>query len=91
MEHVNYLIMNNITNYFVYGKILINIYTIIFWTPYAYQYIDLILEDIGKLNWVKEIVDQATSITKFIYNKVIILSMMRRFMDDMELLHQGII
>jgi len=83
--------MNNITNYFVYGKILINIYTIIFWTPYAYQYIDLILEDIGKLNWVKEIVDQATSITKFIYNKVIILSMMRRFMDDMELLHQGII
>lgn len=39
-----------------------------FWTPCATHCIDLILEDMGKLDFIKETTDSAQSITKYIYN-----------------------
>jgi hypothetical protein len=35
----------------------------------------------GKLDWIKETIDLARSITKFIYNHASVLSMMRQFTD----------
>jgi len=46
----------------------------LFWSPCTAHYIDLMLEDIGSMKSVKEILDDAKTITSFIYNnfKVVI-------------------
>ena len=43
------------------------------------------LEDIGKLQWIQEVVEKAKSITKFIYNHTNILSTMRLYTEGKEL------
>eukprot|EP00253_Pinus_taeda_P036589 PITA_36589 len=60
------------------------------WTPCAAHCIDLMLEDIGKIPFVKDIVDSSRSITKFIYNHTSVLSMMRRFTNNKELVRPAI-
>eukprot|EP00253_Pinus_taeda_P020086 PITA_20086 len=62
----------------------------IFWTPCAAHCIDLILEDIGKLGWVKNTVDHAKSITKFIYNHSWILSLMRKHTGGRDIIRPAI-
>jgi hypothetical protein len=42
-------------------------YPSLYWSPCAAHYIDLMLEDMGKLPWIKEIIDSARSVTKYIY------------------------
>jgi hypothetical protein len=51
-------------------------YPTLFWTPCA-ACIDLILEDMGKIPYIKDIVELARSITKFIYNHAYVLSLIR--------------
>ena len=48
------------------------------------------LEDMRKLDWIKETIDSARSITKFIYNHAVVLSLMRRFIGDKELVRPAI-
>jgi hypothetical protein len=43
------------------------------------------LEDMGKIDWIKEAIDSARSITKFIYNHGFVLSLMIQFTGDKEL------
>jgi hypothetical protein len=44
----------------------------------------------GKLDWIKETIDSVRSITKFIYNHASVLSMMRQFTGDKELVRPAI-
>ena len=62
----------------------------IFWTPCAAHCLDLMLEDIGKLEWVKSCVDKAKNICKFIYNHALVLNIMRDYMKKKELTRPGI-
>jgi hypothetical protein len=57
-------------NYVLVGKTLQELrkHCTIFWTLCIACCLDLILEDIGKLDWVNRVADQAKSVTKFIYN-----------------------
>jgi hypothetical protein len=48
------------------------------------------LEEIGKLEWVKSCVDKAKNICKFIYNHTFILSTMRAYTGGKELARPGI-
>jgi hypothetical protein len=48
------------------------------------------LEDIGKLEWVKSCVDKAKNICKFIYNHALVLSIMRDYTGKRELARPGI-
>eukprot|EP00253_Pinus_taeda_P022319 PITA_22319 len=48
------------------------------------------LEDIGKLDWVKNTVDHAKRITKFIYNHSWILSLMRRHTGGRDIIRPAI-
>eukprot|EP00253_Pinus_taeda_P006022 PITA_06022 len=57
----------------------------LFWTPCAAHCLDLLLEDMGKISFIKEAVDMARSIPKFIYNHAFVLSLMRRFTRNKEL------
>ena len=48
------------------------------------------LEDMGKLPWIKEIIDSARSVTKYKYNHTFVLSIMRQFTGNRELVRPAI-
>jgi len=84
------VITDNAANYVAAGKLLMERYPNLFWTPCAAHYIDLMLEDIGKIPIVRDIVESSRSITKFIYNHVSVLSLMRKYTKNKELVHLAI-
>jgi hypothetical protein len=59
-------------------------YISLYWSPCATHFIDLMLQDMGKLPWIKEIIDSVRSVTKYIYNHTFVLSLMRRFIGNRE-------
>jgi hypothetical protein len=49
------------------GRMLMERYPSLYWSPCVAHCIDLMLEDIGKLPWIKEIIDSSQSVTIYIY------------------------
>ena len=60
------------------------------WTPCAAHCIDLMLEDIGKLNVRATTLSRARQVVKFIYRYTWVLSLIRIFTKNHELLHPAI-
>jgi hypothetical protein len=85
LQYVVQVITNNVANYVVAGRMLTQRYPSLYWSPYAAHCIDLMLEDMGKLPWIKEIIDSARSVTKYIYNHTFVLSLMIQFTGNREL------
>eukprot|EP00253_Pinus_taeda_P012588 PITA_12588 len=79
IANVVQIIIDNAANYVAVGRLLCAKYPTIFWTPCAAHCIDLILEDIGKLEWVQDVVQEHKQITKYIYNHAWMLNLMREF------------
>jgi hypothetical protein len=79
------VITDNASNYVLAGKMLESKYRTIFWTPCAAYCIDLILEDIRKQDWIKNVVEHAKCITKYIYNHSWVLNLMRKNTRSKEL------
>lgn len=61
------------------GRLVNETYPHIFWTPCAAHCLDLLVEDIAKLPWVKEIVGVARFLVRFITKRPKVLSMFRSF------------
>ncbi|KAK1324266.1 hypothetical protein QJS10_CPA01g02214 [Acorus calamus] len=57
----------------------------IFCTPCASHCLNLILEDFSKIDWVNRCILQAQSITRFIYNHVWVLELMKKFTGGQDL------
>lgn len=84
------VITDNASAYIKAGERIEKEYPTIFWTPCAAHVLDLLLEDIGKLEWIKEIVEKAKNITKYIYNHAWLLHLMRTdFTDGKGLIRPG--
>ena len=62
----------------------------LFWSPCVAHYIDLILEDIAIMKQIKETLDQAKMITRFIYNNLKVVNLMKVFTKDINMLRSGI-
>lgn len=90
VENVVQIITENASNYVLAGKLLEEKHPTIFWTPCAAHCIDLMLEDIGKIDWIKNTVEHAKCITKYIYNHSWILSLMRKYTGGKELIRPAI-
>jgi hypothetical protein len=61
LPNVVQIITDNAANYVVVGKMLMERHRSLFWTPCAAHCIDLMLEDIAKLSFIKEVIDRARS------------------------------
>ncbi|XP_057851224.1 uncharacterized protein LOC131061516 isoform X3 [Cryptomeria japonica] len=89
-ENVVQVVTDNAASYVAAGKLLMERHPKSFWSPCAAHCLDLMLEDIGKLEWVKSIVERAKNISKFIYNHALVLSIMRQYTGQKELARPGI-
>ncbi|KAE8702590.1 L-type lectin-domain containing receptor kinase S.4-like isoform X1 [Hibiscus syriacus] len=78
-KHVLQVITNCEEQYMVAGKRLAKTFPTLYWTPCAAHCVDLILEDFAKVEWINTIIEQARSITRFIYNHSVVLNMVRRY------------
>jgi len=78
-------VTDNATNYVATGKLLMEEFPLIFWSPCAAYCINLILMNIGKLQSVCSIVEHACSIIKYIYNNRYPLYLMRKFTKGKEI------
>ena len=67
-ENVVQIVIDNAANYVVAGKLLMERHRHLFWIPCVAHCLDLMLEDLGKIPWIKKCVEQGTNIYKFIYN-----------------------
>ena len=84
------IIIDNASNYVLAGKMLEEKHKTIFWTPCVAHCIDLMLEDICKQDWIKDTIEHAKSITKYIYNHGWVLSLMRRHTQGRELVRPAV-
>ncbi|XP_021295794.1 uncharacterized protein LOC110425258 isoform X2 [Herrania umbratica] len=78
-KHVLQVITNAEEQYMVAGRRLAETFPTLYWTPCAAHCINLILEDFAKLEWINVIIEQARSITRFVYNHSVVLNMVRRY------------
>lgn len=89
MRNLLQVVTNTEDRYVVAAKRLTDVLPTVFWTPCAAHCIDLILEDFKKLEWINTIIEQAKSISRFIYNHSVVLNMMRRYTFGVDLVDVG--
>ncbi|XP_050210873.1 uncharacterized protein LOC126661125 [Mercurialis annua] len=65
--------------FIIAGRRLSNAFPTLYWAPCAAHCIDLILGDFAKLEWIDTVIQQARSITRFVYNHNAVLNMVRRY------------
>jgi hypothetical protein len=86
-ENIMHMVINNTSNYVVASKLLVEEFPSIFWSPYVAYCINLILQDVGKLQSVCFVINHASSITKYNYNHYLYL--MRKFTRRKEILRSA--
>ncbi|RVX20115.1 hypothetical protein CK203_004572 [Vitis vinifera] len=89
-ENVVQVITDNASNYVNAGMRLMEKRSRLWWTPCAAHCIDLMLEDIGKLNVHATTLSRARQVVKFIYGHTWVLSLMRTFTKNHELIRPAI-
>ncbi|KAL5782792.1 hypothetical protein ACOSP7_007821 [Xanthoceras sorbifolium] len=90
-ENVVQVITKNTSSYKAAGKMLEEKRRNLFWTPCATHCIDQMLEDFLKIKCVWECMEKAKKITKFIYNQIWLLNLMKKeFMLGQELLRSSV-
>ena len=86
-ENVVQVITNNTSNYVNARMRLMEKKRRLWWTPCAAHSIDLMLENVGKLNVHANTLLRARQVMKFIYEHTWVLSLMRIFTKNYELIH----
>lgn len=89
-ENVVQIIMDSSFNYTGIASHIRQNYRTIFVSPCASQCLNLILEEISKVDWVNRCILQAQTITKFIYNSASMLDLMKQYTGAQELIKTGI-
>ncbi|XP_077235770.1 uncharacterized protein LOC143877539 [Tasmannia lanceolata] len=90
VENVVQVITDSTPSYVYAGRLLSNKYPSLFWSPCASYCIDKMLEDISKQEWVSTVMEEARSITRYVYSHAWILNMMRKFTGGRELIRPRI-
>jgi hypothetical protein len=69
LYNVVQVITNNASNYKVMGDLVMRDYPSFVWTPCATHYLDLLIANIAKLPWVKDVITKAKHIVNFTIKK----------------------
>ncbi|GKD39422.1 retrovirus-related pol polyprotein from transposon RE1 [Tanacetum coccineum] len=85
-QNVVQVVTNNASNYKAVGKLLMAKRKHLYWTPCAAHCIDLMLEDIGNIQRVRQTLKRAMTLNGYIYNRTGVVNMMRKFTGKRELL-----
>ncbi|KAF5478442.1 hypothetical protein F2P56_005001 [Juglans regia] len=86
VENVVQVITDATASYVYAGRLLMSKYNSLFWSPCASYCVDKMLEDIGKQEWVATVLEEAKSITRYIYSNAWTLNMMKKFTCGRELI-----
>ncbi|PON96897.1 Ribonuclease H-like domain containing protein [Trema orientale] len=89
-ENVVQVIMDSSFNYTGVANHILQNYSTVFVSPCASQYLNLILEEFSKVEWVNRCIVQAQTISKFIYNSASMLDLMKKYTGGQELIRTGI-
>ncbi|CAN7050566.1 unnamed protein product, partial [Brassica rapa subsp. trilocularis] len=84
-NNVVQVVTDNASNYVKAGRLLEAKHPHLFWNPCAAHYLDLMLEDIGKIEAVKSAMKKCMFINAYIYSRVPLVNMMRRFTEQRNL------
>jgi hypothetical protein len=90
VENVVQVITDTSASYVFAGRLLMSKYSSLFWSPCASYCINKMLEDIGKQEWVTTVLEEAKSITRYIYSNAWTLDMMRKFTRGRDLIRPRI-
>ncbi|KAH6556935.1 hypothetical protein KP509_1Z147400 [Ceratopteris richardii] len=80
-QNVIQVVTDNASNCASMGRKLEEEFPSIVWSPCASHCLDLLMEDIVKLEWIKSIISEATSIVDFINSKVRVLAIFRSYSE----------
>nr|GEZ63993.1 hypothetical protein [Tanacetum cinerariifolium] len=80
------VVIDNASNYKAAGKLLMAKCKHLYWTPCVAHCIDLMLEDIGKIQRVRQTLKRAMPLNGYIYNRTGVVNMMRKFTGKRKLL-----
>ncbi|KAA8528167.1 hypothetical protein F0562_035582 [Nyssa sinensis] len=90
-ENVVQVITENTPSYQAAGKMLEDKRKKLFWTPCAAYCVDRMLEDFLKIKWVGECIEKSQKVTKFVYNRIWFLNLMKKeFTGGQELLRPSV-
>jgi hypothetical protein len=78
INNVVQVVTDNGANYKAAGRILMERIPTLYWSPCACHCLDLMLEDVGKLNAFRKPIARGRRVTNFIYRHGRILSLMRK-------------
>lgn len=90
VENVVQVITDTTASYVYAGRLLMAKYNSLFWSPCASHCIDKMLEEIGRQDWVGTVLEEAKTITQYIYNRAWVLNIMRKFTGGRELIRPRI-
>ncbi|XVF12498.1 hypothetical protein REPUB_Repub08aG0124100 [Reevesia pubescens] len=85
-ENVVHIVTDNAANYVAAGRLLEQEFPTLYWSPCAAHCCNLMLQDIGKLDEVCDVVNHASNITKYVYNHCYALHLMRKHTNGREIL-----
>ncbi|KAM3266919.1 putative protein isoform X1 [Capsicum annuum] len=79
VKNVVQVITDSSASYTYVGRLIMDKYPSVFWSPCASHCINKMLEDFSKLDWVNVVLKEGNVIAKYIYSNDWILDMMRKF------------
>nr|XP_020199817.1 uncharacterized protein LOC109785632 [Aegilops tauschii subsp. strangulata] len=89
LELVVQVVSDNGSNYKAAGRLLMEKYPTMYWTPCAAHCLDLMLEDIGKIKEFSRCIAKAKRTTRFIYAHGKVLDLMRSLNGKQEIVRPG--
>ncbi|XP_059067661.1 uncharacterized protein LOC131858439 [Cryptomeria japonica] len=90
VQNLVQVVTDNAAAYVAAGKLLQARHPTLFWSHCVAHCLDLLLEDIGKLSWAKNVVEDGREITKYIYNHTWVLELKRQHTDGKDLVRSRV-
>ncbi|GAA0141677.1 hypothetical protein LIER_35438 [Lithospermum erythrorhizon] len=85
LENVVQVVTDNASENVKAGKMLEINYPHLFWTPCAAHCLDLMFEDIFKIDRFRVTIERAIKVNGYIYNRTKVLNIMRKFTNNKEM------